>query len=379
MTDTPLVYLSAAEAATARANGKMVYSVTTIDEYSTTDWNTAPPPPVATSLGFGVNGAGLCWPSSPSNTVAFNNIKSLGATYVRTSIPWNYSQGRWTSLYLSDGKTFDPNAFATINTFVSEAKSCGLTPLFVVDGCIAPAGAYPTNPQYNAGYPITPQDFATAMGELVKNCPGLHLEIINEPDYYTYGSGAQTQLTPSVYVEALKMSYPVMKAADKTCTVHLGPVANINLGGGGYNWLAAVYALGAVGFYDVFSFHLYPWRGNRTWETSDTGPLDTQITGNLAALRAKFNDTSPMWLTETGWQSVTTNSGDTSPEMTPALQSQYLVSFLDRLKQLYPKPDVVVVYCLQDYNGANGAWGLIDIDEVTLKPSFTAVQTLIKG
>ncbi len=374
---TPLVQVNASEAAIAEKNGHPVYAWTGTIQYAPSDWNIPATSVVPAALSVGVNAGNFCWGTPATNTSAMQMLKLLGATYIRAAIPWNYSQGHWTSLYQSDAKTFDSVAFSAVASFAQEAKTYGLTPIFVIDGLIAPAGVYPSNPQYDAGYPVTPQDFALACAQLAKDCPGVKWEIINEPNYYATSS-TTTLLTPSVYVEALKAAYSAMKVADPTCVVHLGPVSDLTFGGSGYVWLSNIYALGIVGFFDVFSFHLYTWRGNRTWGTSDEGPLNVQISA-INSLRAKFLDATPSCLSETGWQSLTTNSGDTDPEMTPELQSQYLVSWLSELKTMYPNPEVVLIYCLQDYDAPGGDWGLVEIDGVTLKPSFSAVQSFLKG
>lgn len=333
-----------------------------------------PPPPLPSGLALGINAGSIMWvkANDPSNASAFALLKELGAKYVRIAVPWNYSAngGSWTSFFNSNG-SYNTEAASQINAIITIAASYGLTVLFLIDGCIAPSGTYTGNPQYEAGLPITPQAFAEACAWVASQCPGQHWELINEPDQYQYGTGAQVQMTPATLAEAVKLAYPAMKAADPTCVVHMGPVANISNGSGGYNFLKGCYEAGVAGFFDILSFHCYSWPGNGTYLTTKNGsPLDQQITGALIPLQAEYGDKSPLWLTETGW--LSSGTGQT-PDMTDALQSQYLVQWIERLQQL--PVAVVFQYCLIDWTTTYGFWGLVDFNG-NKKPSFSAVQAL---
>jgi hypothetical protein len=298
------------------------------------------------------------------------SVVSSGAPIGATSIPVTSFTPNFAYTTTSSIFYYDPASTTAINAMKTLAASYGINLLFVVDGCLSPTWTNAaTNPQYNGGYPSTVAQFAAAMAWLVSQCPGLHWEIMNEPDLYQYGSGLQLDMTPPQYTLGLKAAYPAMKAADPTCTVHMGPVANISTGSDGYNFLQSCYTDGIVGFFDVLSFHCYAWPGNVTWQLTENGdPLNVQVATDIPALRAAHSDTSPMWLTETGWESIDTSDG--APNMTPALQETYLISWLEELLTL--PPIVVMIYQLGD---AGGYWGMVDASNVK-KPVFAAVQSL---
>ena len=346
-----------------------------------------PPTPVPTPLkvGIGTQSSLLRWPWNPNNASALQLAQQMGAKYFRADVGWNWSNGSWTSLCLADGVTLDPQAAVKINVLNAECAQYGLELILVVSGAWAStyspglSGNVP-NSGYNTNYPCTPQQFADAMSWLVAQCPGLHWEIGNELDRYQYGSGIALLMNPALYIEILSLCYPAMKTADPSCVVHLGPVGNINQGGSGWNWLAGLYKNSVTphSLKDVLSIHLYPGPTNCPYLDGNLWGPDLNIQYlEYQAFLDSVGETAATWITEIGWPSVTTNSSDVFPEMTPQLQAQYTTDFLNAFNEL--GPEVIILFSLGDAPGAGLFYGQVSgAGPYTPKPVFAAIQALTK-
>lgn len=343
----------------------------------------APPvTPPTSGLGFGINAGGVVYAraNDPSNAAQFAQLKQLGAKYVRISVPWNYNPvggGSWVTFFNADG-SYNPKAASEANAIKTIAESYGLTVLFLIDGLVSTTAPTASNSSYQLGLPYSPQAFAEAAAWIASQVPGSHWELINEPDQYQFSYASNFPFTPAAYVDALTLAYPAMKAADPTCIVHMGPVANILQGGqSGWAFLEACYTINPNFWesFDIDGFHWYVYPGNCTTDNDEGATFEAQV-NNLMALRTAHGNTKPVWTTETGWQSTTSGSGNGLPEMTPALQATYLVQWLQECEALYPKLEVVFQFCLIDFPG--GIWGLCSSPTVE-KPSFAAVQTFLGG
>jgi hypothetical protein len=320
--------------------------------------------------------------SSLGYVLYFNNP---GSTTELQNCPQSAAAFTATFGALAASQSFDPQAAVKINALKAECAQYGLELILVVSGAWAPtyspglSGNVP-NSGYNTNYPCTPQQFADAMSWLVARCPGLHWEIGNELDRYQYGSGIALLMNPALYMEILSLCYPAMKAADPSCVVHLGPVANINQGGSGWNWLAGLYKNSVTphSLKDIISIHLYPGPTNCPYLDGNLwGPdLNIQYLEYQAFLES-VGETAATWITEIGWPSVTTNSSDVFPEMTPQLQAQYTTDFLNAFNEL--GPEVIILFSLGDAPSAGLFYGQVSgAGPYTPKPVFAAIQALTK-
>ena len=339
----------------------------------------APPASKSFPIGVGVNGGSLVYvrANDPINATAFAQMKALGAKYVRISVPWNYNPpyASWPTFFNADG-SYNPVVASEANAIKTLASSYGLTVLFLIDGLVSMTAEPPNNAAYKAGLPYTPQAYAAAAAWFVSQVKGAHVELINEPDQYQFSYNANFPFTPATYAQMLQLTYPAMKKADPTCFVHMGPVANINQGGqSGYAFRVALKTAlpNYSDFIDFDGWHIYTWPDNNTVAS---------IAGQNAAAILAWGVTKPWWSSELGKKSVSTNSGNGLPEMTPALQATYLVDELKALAAETTPPKVVFIFCLADFNG--GPWGLFDStgggdSDNNAKPAYAAIQSLIKG
>ena len=155
-------------------------------------------------------------------------------------------------------------------------------------------------------------------------------------------------------------------------------MANINPGGWGDQWIGFLLQAGInQALIDIWYVHAYSWPAN-------VPPIAANPFLDLAGATARWKALGlkvPVGLSECGWWSTTSNSPvsglGTFPEMTPALQAQYLTTFLQRADiQALP---VVIVYCLADNGGEQfglTVWDNWPTGPLVPKPSFAAVQAL---
>ncbi|MCU1493352.1 MAG: hypothetical protein JWO62_1116, partial [Acidimicrobiaceae bacterium] len=182
-------------------------------------------------------------------------------------------------------------------------------------------------------------------------------------------------IDPVVYAEVVNVVYPAMKAADPTCRVGVGVVANVNMGGKGQSWLAKAFAAGLVG--DFLSYHSYDgWSGVAS---PDVPPSQWWGGNGVLAVCQQFETWAisqgwhgDFWITETGIQST-----DPSGGMTLALQAQWMGELLPLYEQLSPAPKVVCIYELSDEGqGTDIDWGMMTGEGIGPKPVYAVVQAL---
>lgn len=357
------------------------FTITFADGSTMTATATVPavaPPVVTTALQVGINNTGtVIWDMS-TNAAQCAQAKTLGAKFGRTSIPWNCNQGssQWPTLFTSTTDlTLNPVAVARIKALKADAEAAGIQMIFCMVGYVGTDATAPTiaNNLYLPGMPYTPQAYANIYAQLVAAIPGLWLSHINEWDLYEYSYDANHAITVAAYAELLQLTYPLAKKADPTCKVLSGPLANINAGNDdGYADLNALYTLlpNWYEYVDIEDVHGdYAWPKNLSAATAGVvGWFNTWL-----ALRAAKGNTLKWIISEGGFQSLTTSSGDSSPEMTPALQATYLVQLIQLLEPFTAQGLIgFLIYCL----GEDDYWGLIDSNGVN-KPAFAAVQTLL--
>ena len=328
-------------------------------------------PPITYPIAVGSNTAMIDYGVVAPQLAA---CQSMGMTWVRDNVPWNFTQGSFTGIEAVLGTYSTANA-AHVASVVATYKTYGLRPLLVV--------TVNKNPGLDSTW--TPQAFASMMGWLVAQpgLQGIDWELFNEPD------GEGVGVPYALLVQAYKLAYPAMKAADPACTIH-GLVLQ-GLGPAGYgpetyydNCVTAGILSGGPGpggaWYDVFSAHIYFLNSNGT--TNDLSPLASgggntpwplaETVANFQANRLAKGDKTKMMITEFGWNST----GD--GVMTPALQAQYYSEFftaLNALDTVNNVPFSEYVIGLIQYAIGNGAanWGIYQ------QPAQAVITALLKG
>ncbi|OJZ62647.1 cellulase family glycosylhydrolase [Mycolicibacterium diernhoferi] len=178
---------------------------------------------------------------------------SLGVKNVRLLVPWWQIQTQDPLGQPVDWES-DLN-WAKLDTIVNEADRLGLgilgvlqwTPAWATDG--PPGSGHPSDPQYLA-------DFAGAVATRYLNKITAY-EVWNEPNFVLFWN----PVDPVEYTEMLKATYTALKAVSPDITV-VGAVVGPGITIGEWTkspveFVAAMYAAGAHGYFDAISFHPY--------------------------------------------------------------------------------------------------------------------------
>lgn len=302
-----------------------------------------PPPPPSSTYEFGINDHFLMWSAPSAYPIAI--MQKLGVKVCRNDLIL----------------TYDPtNITSKVQTWAGMLRTAGIQPMVVV--------TFSTLPDTTT--------FAAQMGALAAACPGVWWEIGNEIE-------APGAIPATSYVPFFAATVKAMQASDPTCKVGPSPVSNINGGGGGWNYTQGMFTAGLAAIpYDFIPFHWYQYPGNIPPNVSfywgaTTPPLFFDDISIWTKQLAAWGNTKPAWLTEFGYESLTTSSKDPGtafPEMTEALQSQYILEELTAFTN-YDIP-VVLAYSLAD---AGQTYGWYTSGWVTPKAVAAAIQTLAKG
>lgn len=169
-----------------------------------------------------------------------------------------------------------------------------------------------------------------------------HWQITNEPN--------KAGIAPDDYTVALKEAYKAIKAVDSTDTVISGGLSpapqTANGIWGAVDYLKAMYANGAKGYFDAVGFHPYTWpllpddpalwNG---WEIMETGIRQTMVANGDGGLQ--------IWMTEQG--APTWGGGNAVSEAT---QAKILQQSVDLAKQ-YSWAGPIMWYTYQDQGGSS--------------------------
>ena len=186
---------------------------------------------------------------------------------------------------------------------------------------------------------ITVNDFISRVTSLTQLCPDLPaFEIGNEPEQTWWFEGP---LTPQEYMQYLTQAVPIIKSANPNAII-VGPAVSCN--SIGVNFLQAIKNLGAFDYLDVISLHYYIY-----WWNTETA---------LNQLKSIVGGCKPIWITETGWNSVHQSGGESA-------QNTYLQDYLnptDGYLKADNQIDKVFYYCLNDaeypVTSPDEGWGL---------------------
>jgi hypothetical protein len=187
-------------------------------------------------------------------------IADTGAKWIRTAIRWD--------LVEPDSPSADD--WTRADQIVNQSRSHGLDIVLDINGTPKWAG--------NAGagtaeFPRDLQTYATFAGKVAGRYKGTvkAFELGNEPNHVKSFAHPDA----AVYAQVLKLSYPMIKAADPGALVLTGGLGGNNDKKGnipGDVFLADLYKAGAKGFFDAVSYHPYTYpllpsddKGTRGW------------------------------------------------------------------------------------------------------------------
>jgi Glycosyl hydrolase catalytic core len=168
-----------------------------------------------------------------------------------------------------------------------------------------------------------------------------------------------------------------VKAADPGAVVVFGGVSQND-----YSFIEGAYAAGAKGYFDVMAVHPYPGANPPEAVWSSNGRIAPNAFSGFREVRSAMlarGDDKPIWLTEFGWSTTTTESWG----VTQAQQADYLTRAY-RLLDSYPYVTLAYWYNLRNNFWDNDAdtWetqlGLMRTD-FAHKPSYDAFKSFQPG
>ena len=306
---------------------------------------------VVTDLTWGISSADV----APTETA----IRDLGAAWVRLEFHWHEGEPRQGG--------YDPQTLKNWDRAVDTAQAAGAQIVAMVH----------RSPQWASGStstyapPRDPDTYADFMRFLAARYSGsvAAWEIWNEPNtsrFWPSGPNA------AEYVSLLRAGFGGVREADPGALVVFGGLSQND-----YQFVEAAYDAGAKNWFDVMSVHPYPGPHPPEHSHSWGGRISPNAFTGYREVRASMlaqGDDKPIWLTEFGWSTTTTDPWG----VTPAEQADYLRRAYCVLEQ-DPYVEVAAWYNLRNnhWNADADEWesqlGLVK-STFERKPSYDAYK-----
>ena len=289
----------------------------------------------------------------------------LGVDVVRVTVDWRWAE-----------RQPDDYRLAHYDAIYAESLARGIRPvwipLFAPSWAIDPSTPcnqwlrdcrHPPGPAFDGEY----AQFAALLASRYPQSAAI--EIWNEPNIRYFW---RPDPDPARYAALLKASYAAVKRANPSMTVAGGAL------GDDPDWSNAVpfqpyaralYAEGARGHMDVFSFHPYP---------HIPGHVDRTLAEARTERARAGDEETPLWVTETGWS--TSGAGDPHWPVSWVVSEQEQADRLVALhRKLMAEPDVeaVMFHTLIEPEGdpsasAGPGYGIVRGD-LSPKPAYCAL------
>jgi len=249
-----------------------------------------------TSIGI-AEGADLFFMSKDDVELTMKTLKSLGVTQIRVAVFWAVVES-------TEGQ-YD---WTNVDRVVKAAEGQGMNILATINHTPDWAGD-----PYLSGHP-DPQKYGEFAADVAQRYAGRvsAYEIWNEPTTSLFWN----PVDPAAYTEMLKAAYTAIKQADPSAVVVGGSVvAGPNKSDGSamdpVDFIAAMYANGAHGYFDALSYH--PYQYTTPFSAGQNLPDFDYPIEQLAAIRALMAQNGDgnvkVWITEYGQPTLTLSDG----------------------------------------------------------------------
>lgn len=294
--------------------------------------------------------------SGAEMTQELDALQSAGANVLRVDVGW-------ATLETAKGH-YDPTYLAKLDALLSGAHARGIkviATLWQTPRWASSAGAWNDPPSNPADYGAFARFITARYGtELAA------VEAWNEPEI---NNDLISSNLPATYAQMIKAFYAGAKEGDPGVDVLAGSFAYADV-----PFLRALYANGIKGFYDGISVHPYADGANPA-NTSVThsflGGIQTLHAAQLAA-----GDSTPVWVTEFGWPTGTSNGANSAQQ-----QGEYIEEAFGILDGV-PYVKGATVYELRDMGtepaNPEDNFGLLRQD-FTPRPAYAAFAAAMQA
>jgi hypothetical protein len=275
----------------------------------------------------------IYWSGTSPNATFTKHLDTLaaqGVQVIRMDVGW--SSGQPTNIAPDASQWYHQR----ISTVIDAVRARGMQIFLTVHQ--SPAWARPNTGSEVKQYPTDPNAIKPWL---------TFLAATYEPNLSDFTQIGDAAVRATRYVAVLKAAYTAIKAGRPSLPViHAGPSQTDS------DFIAATYAAGSKGSFDIMGVH--PYQGNQT-----KPPEATDITGKarmtnmpaIIALMAKYGDAAkPIWWTEFGF-SVHANDAVPAGQVwlyglpDDATAGDYLVRAYNLAWQQWPQVKLAVTYC----------------------------------
>ncbi|HUD11157.1 MAG TPA: cellulase family glycosylhydrolase [Candidatus Saccharimonadia bacterium] len=321
--------------------------------------------PTAPASGYGY-ATSLIGMSNSDINQRMADMKATGVTWVRFDVSWKVVQP-------TKGGGYD---WSTYDAMAQAAKSNGLNVLMIVDfvpdwaaakGCNDSELCSPANP-------IQFGQFAGAVAKRFKS-DGVHdFEIWNEPNVtFRFEPAAN----PALYTRMLKDSYAAIKrvdAKDVVVTAGASPSETDSADYSPTDYLKAMYADGAHGWFDALGAHPYTYPADPAQHQSDDAWGEMVTEHSIMAAHGDGN--KQIWITEFG---APTNGPDSTKYVSESFQAQIATDAVNTFRS-YSWAGPMFWYNYTDTGTSTSTnenfFGLVRADG-SQKPAYSAFEQAI--
>lgn len=337
--------------------GVTTRSITAAPRLVADEVSTAP-----TSLGLAFP-ADVYWDPRAATVATFDLAAAARLKTVRLPIFWGLVQP-------VDAGTYD---WATVDRLVDDASSRGL-------GILASIGSTPvwaaapgaSGPYAKPADPAVFGRFAAAVAQRYRGKIGAY-EIWNEPNGTAFYNPAPDAVS---YTGLLKAGYRAIKDVEPTATVvggALGAVVDSATTANPVEFLRQMYAAGAAGSFDAFSFHPYQYEVTFSAGWSIPNAPGQQLTAMRQLMIANGDSEKKIWATEFGVPTTT---------ISESRQNEMIGDFTRKWKEL-PYAGPIFFFTDRDRATGNGVvednFGLLRTDRYAKDAMWTVAADAYLG
>jgi hypothetical protein len=324
----------------------------------------------------------LPWMNTVDINTEFDDIASLGITWIRIDMDWDDVQYKNAGLY--DWDAYDRVVAAAVAHHLQILPVLGYTPAWE-----RPAGC-----SSNSCAPMDPNVFATFAGAAASRYTPLGItawEIWNEPNSSTFWKPSPD---PKQYANLLKATYTAIKKANPSATVISGGLSPAETKGGRIapiDFLKALYAEGAEPYFDAVGMHPYSFPLlPDTYTSYNSWSQMNQTNPSLRSIMIANGDANKkIWLTEYG--APTGGPGDAAwvgdagitisiDHVTDDLQAQNIIQSI-KIAHDHSWTGPLFIYSYKDLGTTNDTkenfFGVLRHDG-SQKPIYTQLKALLK-